>query len=129
MHVSIWGFLLPRSFTRLSCRPRKLAPGTSARWGMSSRWIMRAIASLPQRVVPADGVGVSALMVALPSRGRERERGAHRAEHDLSRQSVMNGGDGLDAGAVLRDQVVEPEPLEGVDDPGHALLGQPAQVE
>src|SRR5947209_6328531 len=57
MHVSICGVLLPRSFTRLSCSPRKLAPGTSATYGTSSRCSMRAIASLPH-TPPPDGVGV-----------------------------------------------------------------------
>src|SRR5437899_3580494 len=63
MHVSICGVLLPRSFTRLSCSPRKLAPGTSATYGTSSRCSMRAIASLPQTSERAvDGVGVSGTM-------------------------------------------------------------------
>src|SRR6266446_1494758 len=63
MHVSICGVLLPRSFTRLSCSPRKLAPGTSATYGTSSRCSMRAIASLPQTSVRAvDGLGVSGTM-------------------------------------------------------------------
>src|SRR6266568_7551519 len=63
MHVSICGILFPRSFTRLSCSPRKLAPGTSATYGTSSRCSMRAIASLPQTSVRAvDGVGVSGTM-------------------------------------------------------------------
>src|SRR6266849_9385499 len=57
MHVSICGVLLPRSFTRLSWSPRKLAPGTSATYGTSSRCSMRAIASLPH-TPPPDGVGV-----------------------------------------------------------------------
>src|SRR2546425_9482543 len=63
MHVSICGVLLPRSFTRLSCSPRKLAPGTSATYGTSSRCSMRAIASLPHTSLrDDDGVGVSGTM-------------------------------------------------------------------
>src|SRR2546422_4564384 len=62
-HVSICGVLLPRSFTRLSCSPRKLAPGTSATYGSSSRCSMRAIASLPHTSLrDDDGVGVSGTM-------------------------------------------------------------------
>src|SRR5262245_36262449 len=60
MHVSICGVLLPRSFTRLSWSPRKLAPGTSATYGSSSRCSMRAIASLPHTSLrDDDGLGVS----------------------------------------------------------------------
>src|SRR6059036_4303865 len=63
MHVSICGILFPRSFTRLSCSPRKLAPGTSATYGSSSRCSMRAIASLPHTSLrDDDGVGVSGTM-------------------------------------------------------------------
>src|SRR2546429_6503305 len=60
MQVSIWGNRLPRSFTRLSWSPRKLAPGTSATYGTSSRCSMRATASLPHTSLrDEDGVGVS----------------------------------------------------------------------
>src|SRR5215510_7006184 len=63
MHVSICGVLLPRSFTRLSWSPRKLAPGTSATYGTSSRCSMRAIASLPHTSLrDDDGLGVSGTM-------------------------------------------------------------------
>src|SRR5215510_15757739 len=63
MHVNICGVLLPRSFTRLSWSPRKLAPGTSATYGSSSRCSMRAIASLPQTSLrEVDGLGVSGTM-------------------------------------------------------------------
>src|SRR5262249_5150214 len=63
MHVSICGVLLPRSFTRLSWSPRKLAPGTSATYGTSSRCSIRAIASLPHTSVRAvDGFGISGTM-------------------------------------------------------------------
>src|SRR2546428_9621309 len=81
MHVSICGVLLPRSFTRLSCSPRKLAPGTSATYGTSSRCSMRAIASLPHTSLrDDDGVGVSGTMggtgllgvIGSPASGCER---------------------------------------------------------
>src|SRR5215813_2055468 len=63
MHVSICGVLLPRSFTRLSWSPRKLAPGTSATYGSSSRCSMRATASLPHTSLrDDDGLGVSGTM-------------------------------------------------------------------
>src|SRR3989454_6139282 len=46
-------------FTRLSCSPRKLAPGTRATQGTSRAWSMRAIASLDQSSSrEVDGGGV-----------------------------------------------------------------------
>src|SRR5439155_26121315 len=63
-HRIIWGRWLPMWFTRLSCSPRKLAPGTSETQGTSSAWSMRAIASLDQSSSCAgDGCGVSGRMV------------------------------------------------------------------
>src|SRR2546425_8705614 len=51
-------------FTRLSCSPRKLAPGTRATQGTSRAWSMRAIASLDQSSSrEVDGWGVSARIV------------------------------------------------------------------
>ena len=47
MHRSISGRVLPRKLTRLSCRPRKLAPGVSAMYGMRRSRRTCAIASLP----------------------------------------------------------------------------------
>src|SRR5262245_3105583 len=103
---------------------------------------MRAIASLPHAPEWDEGVGVSAaireawspvfmsvLLVAPRSADAEGEGRSHRAQHDLPGHAVMERGDGLDAGAVLRHDVVEPELLEGVDDLGDALVGEPAQVE
>src|SRR2546426_11718301 len=51
-------------FTRLSCSPRKLAPGTRATQGTSRAWSMRAIASLDQSSSrEVEGWGVSARFV------------------------------------------------------------------
>src|SRR5258705_11682921 len=101
---------------------------------------MRAIASLPHSVRSAgDGTGASETMadlgsvsfiVALPwVISPEGEGGSDGADDHLPRQPVIERRDGLDAGAVLRDDVVDFQLAEHVDDAGHALVGQPAEGE
>src|SRR5262245_61595376 len=57
------------------------------------------------------------------------ERGADRAGSETAGQPLHDGRDGLDAGAVLRDDTLHVEPAKGVDDPRDALVVEAAQVE
>src|SRR5262249_58600381 len=122
MHVSICGWRLPRSFTRLSCRPRKLAPGTSATSGSWSRCSMRAIASLPQTSRrDVEGTGVSGTMGGTDSLGvidrlPEAEQAyrygkasgkAARSRATLPSSRVWPGSDARDGGRVVEDSVEE----------------------
>src|SRR5881296_1249288 len=132
MHVSICGILFPRSFTRLSCSPRKLAPGTSATYGSSSRCSMRAIASLPHTSVrDDDGVGVSGTMggtgllgvIDSPPRVCGRRQAYPRREasgkaatwsgYFVRPQVLLLGRGGFDPRGIWRIDLIERERVNG----------------
>src|SRR2546429_26491 len=59
----------------------------------------------------------------------ELERGADRAGGEAPGQPLHDRADGLDAGAVLRHDVLDVELAKGVDDPGDARIVETAQME
>src|SRR5262245_8028141 len=58
----------------------------------------------------------------------ERERAADRAHDELVREMSRQRAQRFEAGAVLRDQVLDLELVERIDDAGDALLAEAAQV-
>src|SRR6266542_4410405 len=63
------------------------------------------------------------------SSGTEGERAPDRAYHQLRRQVHAHLDDGLEPGAVLRDQVVHAHLAEGVHHRGDPLAGKPGEME